>query len=191
MFSLDLMIVAAFLDLLKEVVDSFGVVPHAKWLSQNVPVTITAHDGVFLFGIVHCYDKDLLAVTRLFVDLHEVLTLLLKDGSLFHVKFLSILAARPRGSHGGPRRFFDVPRASCPMAVINKIGHSHFIGKVPRVSEGKASRACLKAHSLPLHETLGKVPDLSGISRVRPFLIPFRLECLLFLIEFAQPAYSS
>jgi hypothetical protein len=45
------------------------------------------------------------------------------------------------------------------MAIIKKIGTSHFICKVPRVSEGHASRACLKARSHPLHETLGKVPD--------------------------------
>lgn len=46
------------------------------------------------------------------------------------------------------------------MAIIKKIGTSHLIYEAPRVSEGKASRACLKARSLPLHETLGKVPAL-------------------------------
>ena len=64
------MIVAIVPNLLKEVVDSFEVVPDGKWLTQNVPITITEHDGMFLFCIVHCHDKDLLAVARLFVELH-------------------------------------------------------------------------------------------------------------------------
>jgi len=42
------------------------------------------------------------------------------------------------------------------MAITNKIGTSHFICKAPRVSEGNASRASLKARSHPLHETLGR-----------------------------------
>jgi hypothetical protein len=46
------------------------------------------------------------------------------------------------------------------MAIIKKIGTSHLICKAPRVSEGNASRACLKARSHTLHETLGKVPAL-------------------------------
>jgi len=155
MFSLDLMIVAALVNLFNEIVDSLWCVLYAKRFSKNISISVAEHDGVLFFGIVHCHDKDLLAGRRLFKDAHQVLTLLLKYGSFFHVKFLSNFATRAHGSHGNPRWLFNVPRASCPMAITNKIGTSHFICKAPKVSEGNVSRASLKARSHPLHETLG------------------------------------
>ena len=110
---------------------------------------------MLFLGIVYGCHQYFLAVARFLVDAKKLLTLLLKNGSFFHVGLLSTVAARSHDLHGNPRRLFNVPRASCPMAFVDILGAPHVICKAPRASEGNASRASLKAHSHPLHETLG------------------------------------
>ena len=153
--SIDLMISATLVDLFNKVIDSLWRIQYTKGFSENIPIAVAEHHSVLFLGIVYGYHQDFLAVARFLVDAKKLLTLLLKNGSFFHVGLLSIVAARSHDLHGNPRWLFNVPRASCPMAFVDIVGAPHVICKAPRVTEGNASRASLKAHSHPLHETLG------------------------------------
>jgi hypothetical protein len=66
--SIDFMISATLVDLFNKVIDSLWRVPYTKRLSENIPISIAEHHGMFFFGVVYGYHQNFLAVARLFVE---------------------------------------------------------------------------------------------------------------------------